>query len=605
MSVNSILNVSLSGLNAAQTTLQTVSHNIANANTTGYSRQVVDLQSAARGMGVQVRDISRQLDQLLDRRQELGTGETGRLDAKERFLTQIEQIFNETSKEGLNNRMDALFGAADNLVDNPTNPVGREEFVTKADGVARYVQDMSNALAGLLTPVDQEVDVLLADVNNRLKALRDINATIAGGGGDEGASDLKDQRRQMILELGKLIDIQTLDIAGGGVQIMMGGGQGMLVDTSHAAALTRSRHMAVDPTVEVASGEPPKLTNFRGIDLDGKELLRVQGGVLGGLVEVRDQLINGRNGFLTRMEALADEMRFQFNKVSSTAVSQGMYSSQTGVFSLGHDLGAFLGDLISDPLSADYQGAPVDLNRVVYKGASDLQEKRIVFATGEDGAHLTVAPEVQVTREMSFSSLVAAINQTGVITASITPENRLRLQGVNGAKFGVVSDDSNLLAVLGMGALFGGSGARDMAINAALLEDSRTLGVARMVGVKGDLNNPTRITSATFDDGGNQAAMAISQMRGTKFNISGRDTTLAGNYAATVGLVGAVVNQNKESMTAQKASQDFLETLRQSTSGVSMEEELTDLLRYQRTFQASSKLVSTANELMQTIINMV
>ncbi|MBF0162232.1 MAG: flagellar hook-associated protein FlgK [Magnetococcales bacterium] len=618
MSINNILNVSQSGISAAQNTLQTVSHNIANANTPGYSRQVVSLANASGGLGVQVRDISRQLDLLLDRRQELGVGESGRLDARERFLSQIEQIFNEMGTPGLNDRLDALYTAADSLMDNPTNPVGREEFVTKADGVARHVQGMSRSLSGLLTPVDQEVDVLLADINNRLRAIRDVNVAIAGSE-ESGSADLRDQRRRMIMELGKLIDIQTLEIPGGAVQISMGGGQGLLADTVHAATLSRSPEMAVDPSVPTAPGEPPELTRFRGISLDGRPVLRIQGGALGGLVEVRDTLINGKNGFLTRLEALADTMRFQFNRIGSTSVSQSMFTSQTGVVTLGRDLGSPMRTLSTDPEAPNYQGAPVDMSQLLYTLADPpivegeegrpapppVAAKQILFATGVDGSHLSVAPPVVVTEDMSIAGLVSAINRTGVINASITPDNRLRLQGANGLKYGVISDDSNVLAILGIGALFAGDGAWNMAANPALLSDSRTLGVGRINTRYEDPNDRSRATHATFDDGNNQAALAISQLRTTKFDISGRETSLTGNYAATVGMVGAVVNQNRDSSMAQKAAQDFLETLRQSTSGVSMEEELTDLLRFQRAFQASSKLVSTADELFQTIIQMV
>ncbi|MBF0400414.1 MAG: flagellar hook-associated protein FlgK [Magnetococcales bacterium] len=598
MSVNNILNVSKSGIYAAQNTLQTVSHNIANANTPGYSRQTVALQNAPLGLGVQINDISRQLDTLLDRRQELGVGELGSLETKDRFLAQIEQIFNEADKDGLSVRLDSLYAAADNLVDNPTNPVGRAEFVTKADSTARYMQDMHNRLAGLLTPVDQEVDVLLADVNNRLKALRDINAVLSGSGSTDPSADLQDQRRQMVLELGKLIDIQTLEVPGGGLQIMMAGGQGLLADSVHAATLVRSKNNAVDPTFPVAPGTPPKLTNFRGITLDDRDVLKVQGGALGGLLEIRDTVINGKNGALTQLEALADEMRYQFNLIGSTAVSQGMYSSQTGVFSLGTDLGLqAMSDLSDDPLADMYAHSPADLSRVV--------DGEIVFASGADGDHLTTISRVTVRKGMTISQVLEAINEADAVDANVTADNRLQIQAANGRVYGVVSDSSHVLAALGIGALFGGKGAGDIALNPVLADDSRQLGVGKMVSKKEDLNDPTRVTNVVFNDGDNQAALAVSRLRTTKFEISGRTASLTGSYAATVGMLGAVINQNKESLTAQQAAQTFIGQMRESTSGVSMEEELTDLMRFQRAFQASSKMVSTADELMQTIINMV
>ncbi|MBF0096585.1 MAG: flagellar hook-associated protein FlgK [Magnetococcales bacterium] len=599
MSINNILNTSQSGIFASQSTLQTISHNIANANTTGYSRQKITLVNAPMGLGVQIKDISRQLDHLLDRRQELGMSETGSLDAKSRFLEQMENIFNEAGGEGLNSRLGDLFSAADNLVDNPTNPVNREEFVTRAQSVANYLQKMDTTLTGLLTPVDKEVDVLLEDVNTRLKAIRDINAVITGRGGSDAPLDLLDQRRQMVLELGKLVNIQTLDTPGNGLQIMMAGGQGLLVDSVHAATFARSTvKNALDPS------DPSKTTDFKGITLDGRDLQRVQGGELGGLVEVRDSLINGKNGFATKLQALADEIRFQFNQIASVSVSQNMYSSQVGAFALGNNLDASIDTLVTDATSPLYSGAPVDFSR--------SQDGEMIFAVGSDATHLNHVVRVSVTRTMSIQEVVDAINNavdqddnSGYMSASITTDNQLRLQSATGQYYGTVSDSSNMLAAFGIGAVFSGTAARDMGTNPILLDDASALGVGRMSPVYGDPNDPTRITSATFDDGDNQAALAYSRLRETKVLIGNQKATLSGHYAAITGALGAVVNQNSESMTAQKAAQDFLETLRQSTSGVSMEEELTDLLRYQRTFQGCSKMVTTADMMMQTIINMV
>ncbi len=600
MSVNNILNISESGIIAAQTTLQTVSHNLSNVNTPGYSRQGVTLLNSSMGLGVQVQGITQQVDQLLDRRQELGMSETGALETKDKFLSQIEQVFNESSGSGLNSRMSDLYTSADSLVDDPTNVVGREDFVTKANGVAQYVGNMSQTLTGLLTPVDQQVDVLLADVNNRLKALRDVNAQIAGSAPGDPIADLKDQRRQMILDLGKEINIQTLDLPNGGVQIMMAGGQGLLADTVHAATLARSATNAVDPTV-VPQTNPPTLTKFPGISMDGRDLLNIQGGQLGGLLEVRDTLINGKNGFATQLDGLANELRFQFNSVASTGVSQGMSTSQTGVFLLGDNLDAPM----QDPTTgASPTGSPPDLSRV--------QDGNIVFATGADATHLSHMVTIPVTASMSINQLMEAINGAtdqngapGNMTASITTGNTLRIQGPTGQVYGAVSDGSHVLAALGIGALFGGTGARDMTVNPALLDNSGTLGVGNIANVYGNPSDPTQVTGATFDDADNAAALAMSQLRTTSVTINGFNGTLTAQYASTVGKLGAVVNQNTSSKTAQDAGQSFLDTLRQSTSGVSAEEELTDLLRFQRAFQASSKMVTVADQLMQYIVGMV
>ena len=596
MSVTDVLNVAKTGIFASQNTLQTISHNVSNANTPGYSRQSLTLNNVSgaggtTGGGVQIAEISRQFDKLVDRRQELGTGELGRLDARERILTLVEQTFNDVGQDGLSQRLDALYTASDNLADNPTNPVARVEFVTRADSLARFLQDMHRALSEKETPVDQELNVKIADINNRLKTLRDINNTIVRNSASNPALDLKDQRRKMILELGTLIDIQTLDMPNDGIKVMTAGGQ-LLADQVYAASLARSTKLTD--------------TGFQTITLDGRELSTqvIKGGEMAGLMEIRDQVIRGPNGFLTKLESLADEIRFQFNKVSSTSVSQNMYTKQVSAFDLSKPDKAGLLDVSMNSVATKakdigFSGTLVeDLGRVV--------EGDIVFASGTDSDNLSLAT-VHITPTMSVRDVILTIQRSvavdggPVVDVVINRDNKLQFTAVgNEHVYGVVSDSSYILAALGIGAVFGGSGGRDMEISADLAADARLLGVGRLT--TDDPFNPTKVT---FDNGNNQGALAMSSIRDTVYSIGDDRATLSGHYAATVGVLGSVISQNKESLTAQQAAQDFINNMRESISGVSMEEELTDLIRFQRAFQASSKMVSVASELMQTIISMV
>lgn len=680
MPIANLLNVSRMGLFAAQGTLQTISHNVSNVNTPGYSRQTAELHNApgdlgfSGGGGVEIARITRQFDKLVDRREELGVGELGRLDSRARFLNLIEETFNEMDEDGLTKRLEGIYASADDLADNPTNPVGREELVAKADALARFVQDMHASLGELSMPVDQEVNVQIADINNRLKSLQEINNTIVRNDNTNPALDLKDQRRQMVLELGNLIDIQTLELPGDGLQIMTSKGQELLADSVYSATLSRSSKLTE--------------TGFLGLKIDDREMdqEKIQGGELRGLLEIRDEVINGPKGFLTRLEDLVDEMRFQFNQVHSTSVSQKMYTSQEGMFSLGRDpsgdfrhLETSMNALNTDPKSQGgqvisgeiqfsvgtdrdnldtlsgkikitkgmnlnqvksaidasgvvkaeidsnnqlrilpsdenqiyrvhsdpsgvlsalngYIGSPVDLSRVV--------PGEIVFAAGSDGDNLTLSTPISITKDMSIRDVVDGINNSGgVVSASIKNE-RLVIKPSDtsneNAVFGVVSDSSGILAALGVGVMFGGNGAQDLRVNPDLMEDSRLVGIGRLV-----VNDPVTPTQVSFDDGNNRGALALGDMRAEKYDINGHRASLVGHYAATVGILGSVIGQNQDSLRSQEAAQSFIADVRESISGVSLEEELTDLVRFQRAFQASSKMVNVADELMQTIISMV
>ncbi|HIJ84619.1 MAG TPA: flagellar hook-associated protein FlgK, partial [Magnetococcales bacterium] len=246
MSINNLLNISKQGIFVSQGSLQTVSHNVSNVNTPGYSRQVVQQESSAGnkqdsgGAGVKLGDITRNFDQLVDRRMELGTGELGRLETRSHYLSMVEDVFNDMDGEGFSHRLEAFFSAADALADNPTNPVGREELVVEADALARTIQKMHQSLTEMTMPVDKEINVVMQDINTRLRAIQDVNRTIVANENSHPALDLKDQRRQMVLELGELIDIQTLPMEQDGLRVMTSRGQEILADPVFAATLERS-----------------------------------------------------------------------------------------------------------------------------------------------------------------------------------------------------------------------------------------------------------------------------------------------------------------------------------------------------------------------------
>ncbi|MBF0191440.1 MAG: flagellar hook-associated protein FlgK [Magnetococcales bacterium] len=586
MSLSNLLNVSKLGIFASQGALQTISHNITNANTAGYSRQTVELESipgtqtVAGGTGVRIADVRRQMDQLVDRRLELGTGELGRLQTREKYTAMVEDVFNDMDGNGLSAGLEAFFDAADTLADNPGNAVARYQVVAKADGIAKDFNQIAAALNESSLPLDKEIGVVLGDVNRRLKAIQELNNIIVRNEATNPSLDLKDQRRQMILELGEVIDIRTLELDNGDVQVMTSKGQELLADAVYSAEFGRSTQLTE--------------TGFQGIKISGREFdaSKVSGGQLGALLELRDEVVHGANGFLTRLETLADEVRFQFNKVNSQSVGKELVSSLTGVVSLGNDLDTSLAALVTDTNSDAYMKGPVDANRVV--------EGRIVFATGTSDDALTPV-SATITTDMSLNQVQQAIDALEGVKAEITSDKKLKISAENsGDKLGVVVDESGLLAALGIGALFGGREAGDMKVNAALLADPDRVGVGRLRA--DDLDNPTKVT---HDDANSNGALALGALRTNKFDLFGNSASFTSHYATLVGELGSVINLDKESLIAQESAQSFLSDIRESISGVSLEEELTDLIRFQRAFQASSKMVGVADELMQSIIQMV
>lgn len=770
MSITSLLNVSKLGVFSSQGALKVVSHNISNVNTPGYSKQKVVLSTNATnsqridsrggssgGDGVVIAEVQRSNDQLVENRMMIGDQEVGRLEARNRFMNLIEEVFNELDDDGLSDRMESFFTAADSSADNPTNPVVRTEMLAQADSMTRFVNNMYSSLSELAMPVDQEIDVQLQDMNGKLKALGKINlAIMRQANGPDNALDLKDTRQTMLHDLAEQIDITVLPTSDGeGVRVLTKSGQ-PLVDGTHVADFSRRE---VNPE-----------HGYQGIQISNRDFDftdSIQGGALKGLVEVRDEMLGGDSGFLTRLEGLVDEIRYQVNKSTSQSIPEAMSSSQTGVFTLGSDtttgtldsLTTGAGTPVTSSAVAGVSVGTINTSQEHYPGAGtkivmSYDAANAQYTITEDGKTAAYSPQSEPTSypgtvalrwadvtiptqpttdgdniaftvpmfdappdldkvvagelkiaygsdvdnldmftididpaTMTIQGVVDAINNNAPansVSAAINSNNQFVLsENVSGTGvYGVTSDASGIMAALGVGALIGGTGAQDMKINSDMKTDNAKLptGKAKVqidldtfisgVSVNGitstdssypdkgtaivvtydaansqytvtedgtaAANSPVaepgtypgtidlgwmklKMTSAPtdgqtinfssakpeFDNGDNAGVIEVGSLRSTRVTIAGDTASFAAHYATMVGNLGSEISMNEQDLEATQATQSYLLQVRESAAGVSLEEELTDLIRYQRSFQAASKMIGVADELMETIISII
>ncbi|MEG3638371.1 flagellar hook-associated protein FlgK [Magnetococcus sp. PR-3] len=581
MSLNSLLNISKSGLLSNQYALSAVSQNVANVNTPGYSRQTASLasnQGALRGGtegiggGVAVSSLVRNVDDLIDNRIQLGLGEKGRLETRNQFLTMIEDVFNDQDGDGLASRMDSFFASADKLADNPTSPASRAELVADAQNVANFANKMYEELAGLALPVDEEIDVMINNINTRLQSLSEIDQSIQLREKTQNpALDLKDQRDELIRELSELIDVQVLPNDDGSTTLMTAGGE-LLMDHGYTATFGRG---ALDTT-----------TGYTAITVNGKTgdyTDKLSSGSLKALLEIRDEVVGGTSGYLTKLETIIDELRYQVNNITSNSSSMYLNKAQTGVFDLGTDMTTALNALDHTTVNPP----PPDMTRVV--------DGTVTLAYGTDSDNLSFAT-VNITATMTLDEVVAALDGSDAISASVDSNNQLSVSAAS-TYYAVSSDTSNIMAALGIGAMFGGTGAENMSVNSEMVADQTTVPVGR---IRTDTSgNPQ------FDDADNDGVLALGDLRNTDVTLFGESLSISAHYASTISHLGAEQASNEEQLEATTATYNFMQQVRASVSGVSLEEELTDLMRFQRAFQASSKMVVTADELLQSVIGMV
>ncbi|NGZ26463.1 MAG: hypothetical protein G8345_06210, partial [Magnetococcales bacterium] len=284
------------------------------------------------------------------------------------------------------------------------------------------------------------------------------------------------------------------------------------------------------------------------------------------------------------------------NLVHSQTVGAKMQTGQTGVFQLGDttDLAGdiyttFIDQLVVDVNDSNYNGVPPDMDHV--------QNGTLTIAYGPDPDNLSVDSININPATMTIEDVRAALDASPAFSA-VYDSNRVKLTAQD-TYYGVVSDTSGIMAALGIGAIFGGRNAMEMSTNQEMIADNRMVGIGHIVQADDG--------TYQFDDGNNQGALAMSNLRSMRVDpfSTGDNATFASHYGQIVGELGSLIMQDKNSTTSLEIQQEFITGVRESVSGVSLEEELTDLIKFQRAFQASGKMVGAADELMQSVLQML
>lgn len=283
---------SLSGLRTSQVALATVSHNIANADTVGYSRQRIEAtaRQAVRfggigyiGQGVDVDNITRADAQFLELQVMRDRTLSGFYNGRQETLAIFERLYAEGSTPTLGGALDDFFNSARELSQDPSSFGTRTAFANAVDGVARTFRTLATDAQIVQAGIDDDLAARLDDVNRLARKIAEMNARIVSGEvGGEQANDFRDQRDLAIRELSELVDVNVLPQKNGTVSVEIAGRYN-LVQEDFAATL---------------EGVPDAANNgllaIEYVGVTGQRLditARLDEGEIGGFLDVRDRII--------------------------------------------------------------------------------------------------------------------------------------------------------------------------------------------------------------------------------------------------------------------------------------------------------------------------
>ena len=315
------LNIMVRGLFAQQASLDTVGHNIANANTDGFSRQRVNgtatkpeviFGGAGKleiGSGVTITSITRARDTFVDRQMWKESSSLSYNQSQEDALGRIEGVFNDTSDTGLQRGLDNFWSAWQTLSTNASDYGTRVVLRERSVELVNNIQHAAQQLKDIASDINSEIDIKVKRVNQISEEILGLNRLITATelGGTSNANDLRDRRDLLVDELSGLVKVQVNEDSSGNYLIQANGAN--LVDaTSYTELETKD-----DPSSPLFTiyGQPVNQIYLKG----NSQPVSFSGGELKGLLDSRDSDTSGVKAYLDKLNTISKFFLVDFNAI--------------------------------------------------------------------------------------------------------------------------------------------------------------------------------------------------------------------------------------------------------------------------------------------------
>lgn len=245
---SNLLNIGARAMLANQVALGVSGHNIANANTPGYSRQSAVFSTPAPqltgsgfvGKGVDITTINRAYNRFLSAEANTASSEANRDSALRTNLERLEKIF-PPGEQGLGNATNQFLNAFVDVASRPADPATRQVVLGRAQELASRFSSAGQQLSNLQEGVNTELRMQVRTVNNLANQLAEVNRQVLGAqGAGQTPNDLLDKRDELVNSISKYLSISTIELGNGSVSVLIGGGQSLVLGTSAQQVVAES-----------------------------------------------------------------------------------------------------------------------------------------------------------------------------------------------------------------------------------------------------------------------------------------------------------------------------------------------------------------------------
>lgn len=605
-------------LMAHSTQIQTAGHNISNADTEGYSRQRVivksfepiyrpDLERAMVpgqiGQGCDVESINRIKDELLESRIVEQKNVESYWETRDKYYSMIESVYNEPNDVSVRTNMDKFWQGWQELSTYPESDAARLAVVVRGQTLTNSIQQQYKSLRGIGDQINGDIEAVVKQVNDLSRQIASVNGEIVRSKGlGDNPNDLMDRRDLLVEKLSSLIN----------VTVTQKDPDEFMVHTDGQIIVQGSLARQIETVGQLDNNGYGKLM-WSDTKLDAE----FHGGTLGALVELRDKDIRGE---IQSLNTMALNFADLVNDVHRNAIGK---NNTTGLdFFVQHD---FVENVNGN---YDRNGDGVEDTSYIFRmtgtNALKMQEQiglsgtmTINGASGNiDVAYFSTDTVEDVINRINDSNgeVKAYLDRNSCLVLKATSSN-----GMENPDFVIRHVEDSGMFLTGYSGILQGSGAdnaydfnRANAVDVlagAQFAVSPVLNPSAYIEVNGLIQNDVSSVAAAFknsqgfaEPSDGRAAVEMAAIRNTKIMI-GSQRTFDDYFADTITNVGLKGEQAQNQLATQNKIMGDLRDLRDSISGVNIDEELADIIKFQHGYNVAAKFISVQDELLDTLIN--
>lgn len=658
-----IAGIGLSGLLANRSALTTISHNIVNVDTQGYTRQRTELDTrlpiryggAFLGQGVDANTVVRLSNQFVTDQMRRDTQNFHAFDAYQEYAVRLDSLLGDDAT-AITPTLQKFFDSIQQLSVDPTSIATRQVLLSQGQALVNRFNTVYEQVFQQNQALDMEMNTVAAEITQRASDVAKLNNSIRAFKGNnigQMPNDLLDQRDEAIRKLSELIDVQVVPDNELSVNVFVGNGQPLVIGGDSFQLSTQQASSGIQSSNIALTFGASKF------DITSN----VSGGRLGGLLSVREQLIDPIFNEMGRMALVLADTFNQQHQLGMDLNSNlgGMFFSgfndpaqeATRVSATTGNTGSAAFTVTIDDTSAlkavDYRLEFDGTNYRLYNAANNTQVGApfappvagtpVPFATEgftlnigsgapAAGDSWLVTPTRFATKDMGLQ-----INRVDQIAAALPVRTTLPSTNVgSGFVEKVVVTDTTTASFTTPPAqtltpaytvvftsptayqvTLTGSGPPATVVGAGTFTPNQSNNLLQLAGITGSgyeivfngspaVGDQININYNTGGVGDNRNALLLSELRTAK-TVANGTASLQSSYGQLVSGVGT---RTRDAKVGQEASESILrqiEAQRESISGVNLDEEAADLMRFQQAYQSSAKIIQVSSQLFDTILS--